>query len=119
MSASMPWSLVIAWSIFFMFVSTHQRFAKDFQGRSQGYRYALTVSMLLGTLIGLSLMLYYCFQVTWYWPIVLFLVGSFIASMLFVFLLHTIGTLSMSLLAFIGWPASAVWAFLIIRGLNH
>lgn len=119
MSASMPWSLMISWATFFMFVSTHQRFAKDFQGRSQYYRSALTASTLLGTLVGFCLIIYYFIHVTWYWPIVLFFVGSLIASMLFVFLLHTMGTLTMSLLAFIGWPASAVWAFFIIRGLNH
>lgn len=75
--------------------------------------------MLLGTLIGLCLIIYYCIQVAWYWPIVLFLIGGLIASIVFVFLLHTLGTLTMSLLAFIGWPAAAAWAFFIIRGLHH
>jgi hypothetical protein len=46
------------------------------------------------------------------------MVGSLVGGLLFGFLDGKIGQLGMSMFAFIGWPASAVWAFLIIRGLH-
>ena len=118
MANSMPLSLIIAWVVFFGFVTTHQRHAMRFRGASQGYLLALQASVLLGSLVGLGLLGYYFMQVAWYWPLVLFMVGSLVGGLLFGFLDGKIGQLGMSMFAFIGWPASAVWAFLIIRGLH-
>jgi hypothetical protein len=118
MANSMPLSLIIAWVVFFGFVNTHQRHAMRFRGASQGYLLALQASVLLGSLVGLGLLGYYFMQVAWYWPLVLFMVGSLVGGLLFGFLDGKIGQLGMSMFTFIGWPASAVWAFLIIRGLH-
>lgn len=118
MANSMPLSLIIAWVVFFGFVNTHQRHAMRFRGASQGYLLALQASVLLGSLVGLGLLGYYFMQVAWYWPLVLFMVGSLVGGLLFWFIDGKIGQLGMSMFAFIGWPASAVWAFLIIRGLH-
>lgn len=119
MNSSIPLSLVISWVLFFGFVNTHQRHAMHFQGASQGYLLALQASFILGSLVGLGLLVYYFIQVSWYWPLVLFVVGSIIGGLFFGFLEAKIGTLGMSLISFIGWPASAVWAFSIIQGLHH
>ncbi len=118
MPNSMPLSLIIAWIVFFGFLNTHQRHAMRFNGASQGYLLALQASVVLGCLVGLGLLGYYFMLVEWYWPLVLFLVGSLAGGLLFGFLDVKIGQLSMSMFAFIGWPASAFWAFLIIRGLH-
>ena len=118
MTDSLPPSLIISWVVFFGFVNTHQRHARSFRGASQGYLFALQASVLLGSLVGLGLLGYYFTQVAWYWPLVLFMVGSLVGGLLFGFLDGKIGQLGMSMFAFIGWPASAVWAFLIIRGLH-
>jgi hypothetical protein len=118
MANSMPLSLIIAWVVLFGFVNTHQRHAMHFRGESQGYLFALQASVLLGSLVGLGLLGYYFMQVAWYWPIALFAIGSLTGGLLFGVLDVKIGQLGMSMLAFIGWPASAVWAFLIIHGLH-
>lgn len=118
MGNSMPLSLLAAWVVFFGFVNAHQRHAMHFRGESQGYLLSLHASVFLGSLVGLSLLGYYFMQVAWYWPIVLFAVGGLAGGLLFGVLDVKIGQLSMSMLAFIGWPASAAWAFFIIHGLH-
>lgn len=117
MSNSMPLSLVVAWIIFFGFVNTHQRHATHFRGESQGYLLGLQVSALLGSVVGLGLLGYYFMHVAWYWPMLLFAVGSFASGLVFGVLDVKLGPLTMSTMAFIGWPASSVWAFFIIRAL--
>lgn len=117
MTNSMPFSLIIAWIIFFGFVNTHQRHAKCFRGASQRFHIAIEASVFFGSLVGLGLLVYYFMQVAWYWPIALFMIGIF-GSALFGILDAKIGQLGMSMFAFIGWPATAIWAFLIIQGLQ-
>ena len=117
MNSSMPLMLIISWILFFGFLNTHQRHTSHFQGASQGYLLALQASVILGSLIGLGLLVYYFVQVSWYWPLLLFVVGSLIGGIFFGFLDAKIGTLGMSLI-FLGWPASAIWTFFIIRGLH-
>lgn len=118
MNSSMPIPLIISWVFFFGFLNTHQRHAGHFQGASQGYLLALQASVILGCLVGLGLLVYYFIQVSWYWPLVLFIVGSLIGGIFFGFLDAKIGTFGMSLISFLGWPASAIWTLFIIRGLN-
>ena len=118
MAESIPISLIIAWIIFFGFLNTHQRHAKDFRGSSQNYLLTLNASVLLGRLVTIGLLVYYFMQVAWYWPIALFIFGSIAAGLLFSLLDVTIGQLVMSVLAFIGWPAAAVWAFFIISDIK-
>lgn len=89
-----------------------------FQGASQNYLLALQVSVILGSLVGCGLLVYYFLQVAWYWPIVLFVVGSILGGSLAGVLLGRVGLLKMSLISFIGWPASAIWAFYIVQGLH-
>lgn len=117
MSSSLPWSLFVAWLLFFGFLSTHQRHAARFGGSSQVVLLGLTASAAVGSLVGLGLLVYYLLQVAWYWPIVLFLIGSIVGGLLFGVLDHVIGQLTLSLLAFIGWPAAAIWVALTVRGL--
>ena len=118
MDSSIPIPLMISWVLFFGFVNTHQRHAMHFQGASQGYLLALYASVILGCLAGLGLLVYYFIQVSWYWPLVLFLAGSLVGGLFFGFLDAKIGLLGMSLVSFVGWPASAIWAFFIIRSLH-
>jgi len=118
MAESMPLSLIIAWIVFFGFLNTHQRHATRFRGESQGYLLALQVSTLLGSLVGLALLVYYFMQVAWYWPIILFVIASLIAGFGFGLLDAKIGQLGMSLMAFIGWPVAAIWVYFIIRNLK-
>jgi hypothetical protein len=79
---------------------------------------SLNLSVLLGCLVGLGLLIYYFFQVAWYWPAILFIVGSLIGGIAFGLLDATAGAFTVSLLAFIGWPACGVWFFFIARSLH-
>lgn len=114
MDNSLPLSLIAAWVIFSGFVNTHQRHAMNFRGASQGAFLALQASMGLGSLVGIGLLVYYFTQVAWYWPIILATAGSLGGAFLFGLIDATIGQLGMSMVAFVGWPASAAWAYFII-----
>jgi len=118
MPTSMPFDLIIAWTIFLGFVNTHQRHVMNFQGASRRYFLAIQISMLCGFLVGIGLLGYYFVQVAWYLPLVLLAVGSLVAGTLFGILDAKIGPLGVSMIAFVGWPASAVWAAFIIHGIN-
>lgn len=114
----MPLALVVAWVVFFGFVNTHQRHAMHFRGASQAYLLGLQVSVFLGSFVGLGLLGYYFMQVAWYWPILLFSVGSLVGGILFGVLDAKIGLLVMSVIAFVGWPASAISVFFIIHSIH-
>ena len=118
MSESMPWTLLLAWVLFFGFLNSQQRHAANFKGASQGALAALHLSLLVGLAVGLGLLVYYFTLVAWYWPIILFVVGSVVAGLAFGLLDAAIGSLSSSMLAFVGWPSAAAWFFLIVRGIH-
>ena len=113
----MPFPLFIAWVLLFGFVNTHQRHASNFRGASQRYLLALQTSVLLGSLVGLGLLIYYFIQVAWFWPILLFAFSSLLGGLVFGVLDAKIGTFYLSIVGFAAWPASAFWAFHAIRGL--
>ena len=114
----MPLSLIASWVVFFGFVNTHQRHARHFRGESQGYLRALqaSASWQLGRPWPLGLLLHagcvvYAHRIVCNWQL-----GR--GGLLFGVLDVKISQLGMSMAAFIGWPASAVWAFFIIHGLH-
>lgn len=116
MSSALPIELALAWTIFFGSVSTHQRHASNFHGASQGIAAALKLSTVLGALVGFTLLLYYFTRVSWYWPIILFAVGSIAGGLLFGLLDKVTPQPTLSLLSFFIWPAAAIWTFVILRG---
>ena len=58
MSASMPWALLLAWIGFFGCLNSHQRHAANFRGGSESFQAALTISVLLGSIVGVGLLGY-------------------------------------------------------------
>lgn len=117
MSSSLPLSLLIAWVVLFGSINTHQRHAANFRGASAGFGLALQASTLLGLLVCLGLLVFYFLQVSWYWPLVLFAVGSILGGLAFGLLDSALGQPTMSILSFIAWPACAYWAYTIIRSI--
>jgi hypothetical protein len=117
MPTAFPLSLVVAWILMFGFVNTHQRHATRFQGSSQRVRSALFASTLLGILVALGLLVFYFTKVAWYWPLALFVVGSTLGAVPFVLLDKALGQLSLSLLGFVAWPASAIWFYVVVRSI--
>lgn len=117
MSASLPIILMAAWGLLFGFVNTHQRHASNFRGSSRGFLAVLQASVLLGTLVGLGLLVFYFTRVSWYWPLVLFALGSAVGGLVFGLLDVKLGQLAMSIIAFLGWPAAAIWMYFIVQAL--
>jgi hypothetical protein len=117
MQASLPISLIIAWCVFLGFLQVHSQHYSKFKGTSQSFLQALSISLFLGVPIGFGLLIYYFVQVAWYWPLVLLFI-SLIGAIFFGIIEAAIGSLTVSLIGFVGWPAAAVWLFFIIRGLN-
>jgi hypothetical protein len=115
---TMPISLILAWAVFFGLVNTHQRHARRLLGTSARYSAAVRLSSVFGSLVGAGLLIYYFMQVAWYWPLLLFVIGSSIGGLFFSWLDKRIGGPGVSFFAFFGWPISAAWAFLIIRVLQ-
>lgn len=113
----MPWLLILAWVGLFGFLNSHQRHIASFNGNSKGILAALNLSFMLGMLVALGLFVYYFLQVSWYWPIVLFLIGSIVGGILFGALDSLIGGLTTSMMAFVGWPICAFCFFYTVRGL--
>jgi hypothetical protein len=118
MDSSIPLSLIISWILFFSFINITQRHAKHFEDRSKYHFLFFNVSAILSSLVGLGLLAYCLIHLPWCWPIVIFVGGSMVGGFFFGFLDVKIGLLTMSLVSFIGWPASAIWAFSIIRDLH-
>lgn len=115
---ALPSSLIIAWSLFFGALNTHQRQLTRSSDATLGYQLALKASFSFGGLVGLGLLVYYFIQVAWFWPFVLFMIGGLASALFFSTLDVTIGTTGTSLISFICWPASAVWVFLIVSRLH-
>lgn len=118
MFASLPVSLVVAWTIFFGAVNTHQRHAASFKGSSRAFQSALLFSSLCGSFVGIGLLIYYFMHVAWYWPLALFAIGSVAGGLIFGLLDAKVGQPTMSLVAFAAWPAAALWAVFIIRSIT-
>lgn len=116
MTDPMPLSLIISWVTFFSFLFTHIEKSGDF--RQGEWHKAIQSSALLGILVGISLLGYYFTQVNWYWPIILIIVGYAVVFFGQILLGDLFTSLYFIMLAFIGWPAAAIWTFFIIRGLH-
>jgi hypothetical protein len=117
MPTSLPIELLLAFVLVFGFVSSHQRHTARFNGSSPTFQMALMASTVIGVLVGLGLLVLYFVHVAWYWPLVLFVTGTVLGGILFGILDKTIGQLPLTLIGFVAWPISAVWAFLAIRSI--
>lgn len=115
---SLPIALIIAFTFMFGFVSTHQRHAKNFRGASQTYLLVLNTSALIGSLIGLGLLVFYGYATAWYWPFALFAIASLAGGLLFGLFDKIVGQLVMSMTGFIGWPVCAVFVYLTVNGIT-
>jgi hypothetical protein len=113
----MPWSLIVAWLLLSVYVTQQQRHASHFEGTSKVHFYLLNSSFALGFASSIGLLIYYFTKVSWYWPIILYLIDALLGAALLFFIRRRIGSTALSTFAFVGWPACAAWVFLIVRGL--
>lgn len=117
MPALMPFTLFVSWTLFIGCVSSHQRHAADFGGASAVFHLVLLLSTMAGFATGLGLLIYYCTQSTWYWPLLLFLGSSIAAGLIFALLDALLGRLLVIMVSFICWPICAYWSYCVIASL--
>jgi hypothetical protein len=96
--------------LFGIFVFYQQLQVKNFQGASQKLYTALNVSAFLGMLTGIVYLIYYGWTVVWWAPAVILFIGIICGSLGVIFE-RLVGSLALSLGAFVGWPASAFFMF--------
>lgn len=106
----LSWPSIGLYCLFGIFVFHQQLHVKNFRGASHTFAFALNTSALLGMLTGLAYLAYYGWHVVWWAPIVIFLIGI-VASMLGVFAERIVGSMALSMSAFVGWPICAYFMF--------
>jgi uncharacterized membrane protein len=111
MSGPISIEIILASTLLWGSVNNHQRQVRDFRGASQSYLGALTISTVIGSLIGLGLMLFYFTKMAWYYPLILFVIDLFLIATVFTFFDLIIGVFPMSLISWITWPIGAIWFY--------
>lgn len=107
---ALPISIIGLYCLFTTFVFYQQLHVKNFQGASQGAATLLSLSALAGMITGLVFLIWYGFNVVWWAPIVLFVIGllfQFVAN----FIESLVGRFTLSLGGLIGWPICAFFMF--------
>lgn len=106
----LSWTSIAFYCAFSTFVFYQQLHTKHFQGASQAFGFALSISALLGMLTGFGYLIYYGWSVAWWAPFVIFVIGL-ISSVIGFMLERVVGALALSLSAFVGWPVCAYFMF--------
>ena len=107
---ALSWPSIGFFCLFCIFVFYQQLHVKNFRGSSQGFALAHNISALLGLLTGLAYLTYYGWHVVWWAPILIFVIGI-LASMLGFLVERIVGSMTISTVAFIGWPICAYFMF--------
>lgn len=114
----MTFALIFAFALLFGFVHSQQRHASGFKGASRGFQSVLMLSVIMGFITVLALLVYLFMHAQWYQPIVLLTAGGVCSAILFGVLDSLVGSISLSVVAFVGWPASAYWMYLAITEMS-
>lgn len=115
MGRAMTISLFSAYSLLAWFIYDQRRAIAGFNGSSQVYLAALNISVLVGTVVSLSLLVYIGISLSWYVPLLLFLWGIVAAASLSNVAERLLGRGLPELLGFLGWPLSALWTYSLIQ----
>lgn len=107
---SLSWPSVAFYCAFGIFVFYQQLHAKNFQGASQVFGLLLNLSAFLGMLTGFAYLIYYGWNVVWWAPILIFIIGL-VVSFLGFFVERIVGMFTISLAGFVGWPLCAYFMF--------
>jgi len=113
MPHALPISIIALYSIFTTFVFYQQLYLMRFRGSSKLFEFVLSLFVWGGMITGLVFLVYYGWKVVWWAPIILLVISllfQFIAN----FIERALGTLTLSLLGFAGWPACAYFMFKLV-----
>lgn len=103
-------SSISFYCLFSIFIFYQQLHVKNFQGASQIFALVLNISAFAGMLTGLAYLVYYGWTVIWWAPLIILVVGL-VVSMLGFIIERLVGSLTLSLAGFVGWPLSAYYMF--------
>lgn len=107
---ALSWPSIGFYCLFGIFLFYQQLHIKNFHGASQGFALALNISSFLGILIGLAYLIYYGWHIVWWAPIVIVVIGI-VAALLSFLVERIVGSLVLSMSAFVGWPICAYFMF--------
>lgn len=111
---SFPWGSVLAYCVFCQFLFYQKLHVKNFRGGSEALKSMLIASITIGTMVGIYF-LYKCWGAHQWWVPVAAFLGSMASSViLFGAMERFASPFFWSLVAFAGWPASAIVMFLLV-----
>ncbi|KAB7619454.1 hypothetical protein [Alkalilimnicola sp. S0819] len=108
--SSLSWPSIAFYCAFGIFVFYQQLHLKNFRGGSEVFGLLLGLSAFLGMLAGFAYLIYYGWNVVWWAPIVIFVIGL-VATFFGFFVERVAGKLTLSLAGFAGWPVCAYFMF--------
>ena len=107
----MQHSFIQVFSTFAYYQSLH---ATNFRGASKGFWFILSLSASVAMICGLVFLVYYGWNVRWYLPILLFVLGLVVKAVWFAVeasLKNRDLPFLLSLVGFVAWPIAAVFMF--------
>jgi hypothetical protein len=107
---AISWPSIGCYSLFSIFVYYQQLHGRDFKEGSQVFALVLNFFGFAGMLTGLAYLGYYGWTVTWWVPLVVFVIGT-VGVIPGVLVERVVGRLTMSLAGFVAWPLSAYFMF--------
>jgi len=108
---SLSWSSFGFYLLFSLFVFYQQLHVKHFLGASEAFRTVLTLSALAGVITGFAYLGYYGWTVSWWPPVLFFVLSLVVVGVVGAFAEHLLGVAAISLAAFVGWPVAAYFMF--------
>lgn len=107
---ALSWPSIGFYCLFSIFIFYQQLHVKNFRGSSQSFALALNISAFIALLVGLGYLIYYGWHVVWWAPVLIFVIGL-VASTLGFFVERIVGSTTLSMSAFVGWPICAYFMF--------
>ncbi|MCZ7652673.1 MAG: hypothetical protein M5U13_16480 [Thermoanaerobaculia bacterium] len=104
---------MVAFVLLAGFVSTLKRHAAS-PDIDSATRRSLMVGGSFGTFFGVALLIFYFIRAPWYWPPLLFFVGSTVAGLGFGLLDRALPPRLLGTVSLLGWPVVAFWAFYVV-----
>jgi hypothetical protein len=104
------WKMLMTYCIFSFFAEQQRLCYRDLQGASQAYYFLLGCLTLLTMAFTGGFLIFYGFRTTWYWPVMLFVVGLLFHAMLskFNFVRSKDAALTWSILGFLAIPTCVI-----------